>query len=224
MELPGCLIPERPLRGGGSLRNPGAREEEVEASRRESAQQISMPGVRRRSTKEKISDHASQSQGEGKSQGEGQGSSTRKAACHETPGLAGEERREDEASGERSRSIGSRLGQRRSDATGPGGDRQVQTWVIGGVKLWIKGEDCRPNQVDRVGNGGDLSDLGADRHRQRGAILKVYTASPQTPFRLHLCKRHCDKMESGDRILHAWKGRRKDKEKEKNLGQRASKG
>lgn len=38
-------------------------------------------------------------------------------------------------------------------------------------------------------------------------ILKVFTSDPGIPFRIHVCQAQCDKMETGDRLLHADRGR-----------------
>lgn len=38
-------------------------------------------------------------------------------------------------------------------------------------------------------------------------ILRVFTGNPSTPFRAHLCRVNCDKMETGDRVLHIHRGR-----------------
>eukprot|EP00438_Fugacium_kawagutii_P027300 Skav202700 [mRNA] locus=scaffold654:350470:356680:- [translate_table: standard] len=41
-------------------------------------------------------------------------------------------------------------------------------------------------------------------------ILKVFTADPSMPFKVHLCPTTCDRMETGDRIIHMARGRRSD--------------
>lgn len=38
-------------------------------------------------------------------------------------------------------------------------------------------------------------------------VLKVYTLDPRVPFRLHLCSNQCDRMESGDHLIHGIRGR-----------------
>ena len=46
-------------------------------------------------------------------------------------------------------------------------------------------------------------------------VLRSYTQDATMPFRLHLCKAQCDKAESGDRMIHAIRGRkRKDADEE----------
>ena len=182
-------------------------------------QQISKPGERRRSAKEITSDHASQSQGEGKSQGESQGSSTRKTTGYETPGSA-------TAAGPR----GGRRGVRMRPAA-RGADPLDHAWDRGEVMPLAQVEISKfkpgslvvSEEAEYYGSKSKVKIAGLIRSIESGMeetyltlgltgtdsedLLKVYTASPHTPFRLHLCKRHCDKMESGDRILHASKGR-----------------
>lgn len=40
------------------------------------------------------------------------------------------------------------------------------------------------------------------------AILREHSAQVQEPFRVHLCSNSCTLVECGERIIHAWKGRK----------------
>lgn len=46
--------------------------------------------------------------------------------------------------------------------------------------------------------------LGTDAE----SVLRVYTADPSAPFRVHVCQAHCDKAEMGDRLVHVHRGRK----------------